>query len=202
MHSIETDEIEFFGFIPSCFIKELKENIIQTLNENNADEETLKLFEKNFYIFENFVLRNVFRFPASFKFERKITDLRIEENVQKKINEYLRLVKEETSIIREKQILQNKLDIQKYKYNESLQINKIEKEMDNLLDSSIKMVNYVQSVSEMRDTFLKSNCGKNNTDLYKMMEHKEIRNNVYKNELKELLEKANIEDFQRFIKNL
>ncbi|TBU03988.1 hypothetical protein CWI36_0829p0010 [Hamiltosporidium magnivora] len=202
MHSIETDEIEFFGFIPSCFIKELKENIIQTLNENNADEETLKLFEKNFYIFENFVLRNVFRFPVSFKFERKITDLRIEENVQKKINEYLRLVKEETSIIREKQIFQNKLDIQKYKYNEYLQINKIEKEMDNLLDSSIKMVNYVQSVSEMRDTFLKSNCGKNNTDLYKMMEHKEIRNNVYKNELKELLEKANIEDFQRFIKNL
>ncbi|KAK1347920.1 hypothetical protein CWI37_0711p0050 [Hamiltosporidium tvaerminnensis] len=202
MHSIETDEIEFFGFIPSCFIKELKENIIQTLNENNADEETLKLFEKNFYIFENFVLRNVFRFPVSFKFERKITDLRIEENVQKKINEYLMLVKEETNIIREKQILQNKLDIQKYKYNEYLQINKIEKEMDNLLDSSIKMVNYVQSVSEMRDTFLKSNCGKNNTDLYKMMEHKEIRNNVYKNELKELLEKANIEDFQRFIKNL
>ncbi|TBU10835.1 hypothetical protein CWI38_0709p0050 [Hamiltosporidium tvaerminnensis] len=202
MHSIETDEIEFFGFIPSCFIKELKENIIQTLNENNADEETLKLFEKNFYIFENFVLRNVFRFPVSFKFERKITDLRIEENVQKKINEYLMLVKEETNIIREKQIFQNKLDIQKYKYNEYLQINKIEKEMDNLLDSSIKMVNYVQSVSEMRDTFLKSNCGKNNTDLYKMMEHKEIRNNVYKNELKELLEKANIEDFQRFIKNL
>ncbi|KAK6089700.1 hypothetical protein P3W45_001342 [Vairimorpha bombi] len=76
----DTGEIEYFEFVPINFVNELEAEIHETINTEfkYAKRISTVLHEsckKNMFIFKNFVLRNILKFPSKFSYERKCTDL-------------------------------------------------------------------------------------------------------------------------------
>ena len=89
MENLE-DEIEYFGFLPITFTTDLQEGLEDALRDvlhrnspvpGNIRAQIADALRKNIFIFNNFVLRNILKFPQNFRLERKVTDKVIGEDV-------------------------------------------------------------------------------------------------------------------------
>ena len=96
------NEIEYFGFLPIAFTLELQnelEKVIDETFDENQDFLYLKttminIFNKHFFLFNNFILRNILKFPDGFVWERKKTDKVVKVNLNKKIKQFKKLQEE------------------------------------------------------------------------------------------------------------
>ncbi|KAM0684895.1 hypothetical protein COBT_003897, partial [Conglomerata obtusa] len=104
------DEIEFFNFVPAFFLNDLHEKLASYITNLNDPHLTLA-FEKNFYIFETFALKNIFSFPNEFKLERKLTDKRFDIDIQSLLDAFMKIVDENKFLISEKIRLENQIEL-------------------------------------------------------------------------------------------
>ncbi|KAM0679821.1 hypothetical protein GINT2_001993 [Glugoides intestinalis] len=200
MELLNLDEIEFFGLLPVSFTNELQEELQACLNDltqnyhlhHKIQSYISDVFRKNLFIFNNFVLRNILKFPTNFKLERKITDKTIRADV-------LAMAKD----LSQKQNRIIALGTQIYELKKQINI-----QMDrsngykNLLKNKTKFYDCCTGVKEIKAFFKETNellekyiAGGKRTDceFEKLMEYKNIKSEYYKNERNKLVEIADFE---------
>lgn len=207
MEQLNEDEIEFFEFLPMSFTNELQEALQECLNDitqhyhlhHKIQTYISDSFKKNLFIFSNFVLRNILKFPANFNLERKITDKTIQADISGMVAA-LRLKQEK--------ILQLSAAIQELKRKTAIQ--KIRNDgYKNLLQNKVKFYDLCTGAREIK-AFLKEtsnlfekcqNIGKRrDCEFEKLMEYKNIKSEYYKNERAKLLEIADFEALENLNK--
>lgn len=209
IEQLNEDEVEFFGFLPITFTNELQEELLECLNDivhqfhlhHKIQTYILDSFRKNMFIFSNFVLRNILKFPASFKLERKITD----KTIQADASEFV-------SILQQKQekLFQLRVQVQELKTKIAVQ-NMRSTGYQNLLQNKAKLYDLCTGAREIR-TFLEETSDlyekyraigkRRDCEFEKLMEYKHIKSEYYKNERNKLLEIADFEVLESINKHI
>lgn len=206
------DEIEFFEFDPYGFLQKLpdalEESIKSTLDGINIPEkvkrELLAHFteelRKNYILFEDFCIPQIFTFPNDFVYERKVSDLIVTENIDKIVENIAKLQDEYLYYQSE---LERTTESIKKKQQET-------KEMEDFLNNSD--VNDLLSNTEFLKKLYKKTkqaIGKNacsistsmSAQFNDLIENKEIKTEMKKKEINELLNVAQLDDIDAFRKN-
>lgn len=203
------DEIEYFEFLPIAFTTELYEELLSNLNEvvqgyhvhQKIHLHLQESFKKNFFIFNNFVLRNILKFPGHFKLERKATDKIIDAD----ISQLLTLVNEKHDKIKElkSEILEFKAKMV-YQTNRRNGYIKLLEEKEKFIDMCSQAKEIKKFLRETHDLYEKYKLSKRKKDseFDKLLEYKNIKSEYYKNERSRLLEIADFESIDHFYKNL
>lgn len=207
MEHLNEDEIEFFGFIPVSFTNELQEDLQEALNDivhnfplhHRIQAYILDAFRKNLFIFSNFVLRNILKFPPSFRLERKVTDKTIHTNVpallgtlavrQERISQLstalnglrTRLAYEQARADGYRKLLENKARFQDLCTGA--------REIKGFLRETGELFEKYQAIGRRRDG-----------EFERLMEYKNIKSEYYKNERGKLLEIADFEALEHLNK--
>ncbi|KAL6120504.1 hypothetical protein NUSPORA_02760 [Nucleospora cyclopteri] len=207
MLNANEEEIEYFGFIPASFTMELQNSLENALFDSfNDTNKYLKgpleeSFRKNIFLFNNFVLRNILKFPPDFKLERKVTDKVIKDDVNKKIAELRRI--EGQLQKRKEQLHEAKLQFIRNvnvnegfrcllkNYNDIITVNDTFKEVEELL----YLCKNKYEEHSLKGSGLKE-------EFKKLMEHKYMKNEYYQNERKRLNEIAGTEEIENIVKNM
>lgn len=207
------DEIEFFGFIPATFISELQQemeevilNTIKELSRKDSSKQTKiskilnQSFKKNYFIFSNFVLRNILSFPSTFRWERKLSDVLVLGNVKAIVEDLIQSHKKEEEI---KKVILKKikdLEIEKYKKKSYL----------SLLQSSNKVIDTISDIKKLKENLedtkniynrLSLINSQSNDNYNTLLEYKEIKHEMSRKERDYLLEIADEEKINN-IKNI
>ncbi|KAF7684386.1 hypothetical protein TCON_0440 [Astathelohania contejeani] len=203
------DEIEYFGFVPISFVNEIRDEWISIIDEtanelNKFSKNTAsvaktiikKNFEKNFFIFETFVLRNIFCFPKKFKLERKVTDLRLDVDLQVVLDKHIKALEEEASMEAELLKLKGELEIEKYKTNEYEQLLKLENEIVMMSDEVNHLKNVLYETDEIYNNFVMNHPTNDDEYFKELMECKEIKNEIYKKERDSIYHRTQINNLK------
>lgn len=212
------EEIEYLGFVPISFIKEIQDEIhkkakaelqecsfkgIPNLKQNKKhamDIISLSL-SKNFFFFQNFAVKAIFSFPKSFSFERKITDLRCEAKIQKLVDEFLQIVEEEKYLRSETLRLEGEIETERFKCAQYRSLLKHEEDMSNAIQS-IEELQMLSNEAEKLCQVLMEKQLLQNDDEREIIEFKSLRNEMYKKERDSLYSKASVESLMFYIKNI
>lgn len=189
------DEIEYFGFLAVSFTTDLREELNECLNDifqsshlhQKLQSHITESFKKNFFIFNNFVLRNILKFPANFKLERKVTDKTIEADASAMI---LTLIEKQNRIVELKNQLyqiKGKIAVQENRRNgyKNLLENK-----GRFLDMCTGAKEIKHFLKETNELFEKCRTGvkRKDSEFEKLMEYKNIKSEYYRTERQKLLE--------------
>lgn len=200
------EEIEFFGFVPVTYVNNLIKNTTEKLEELLKEEdplvkkEIMTALNKNFQIFEVYVLKSIFKFPESFSFERKITDYTCETDLNDLIVEYTRILEEEDYLKNEIAIKEKELEV---KMIES-------KEYDILLDCEEELKGVVQKIQNMEDTSLEAEksykrlCQQTNSIVRKnhLTDCKDLKDAMWEREKCFLFENVSLSQIQFYNRNI
>ncbi|ELA48119.1 hypothetical protein VCUG_00357 [Vavraia culicis subsp. floridensis] len=203
------DETEFFGFVPCSFLQELCSSLEETITHtiNNAGlsatskkqlcSYVLSEFRKNFLIFENFSLQQIFTFPKDFSYERKITDLVVEDDIDAMMDELMKLKDEQefykNEARRYKKMIANKeAEIaQMTCFLENVEVN------DLLSNSEFLKKLFVETKKAVGGKAY-TISGKLSTKFNELMENKDIKSETKKKEINELYNIGTLEDIKAF----
>lgn len=190
------DIIEFFNFVPSFLLNELHEKILQI----DLDASTKQSLEKNFFIFETFVLKNIFTFPSEFKFERKITDKCVDTKIQDLVTEYTKLVDNNYYLILEKIKLENEIEIKKSKLVNQEIFLKNNEDIIELEQRREEIESERKEMEELYRKFEMQDCNVNDSGIDLIMAEEEVMNEIYKKDKDELYKKVNVHELDEIIK--
>lgn len=203
MDFINQDEVEHFGFLGVAFTAELGEEMQECLNElflnthahQKIQAHITEAFKKNFFIFNNFVLRNILKFPGNFKLERKVTDKTIEVDLAGLVE---RLGEKQLRILELKRRMlevEEKIAVEEDRKGgyDSLLRNKA-----GFMDMCTGAREIKQFLRETNDLFEKYKTGakRKDNEFEKLMEYKNIKSEYYKNERDGLLRVADYETLE------
>lgn len=211
------DEIEFFGFVPLFFIREITDEMFVTLEKQLTQIKTSKSLHhkrydklkdifstslrKNLILFEGFVTKTVFSFPKDFSFERKVTDLRCDEDLQKLCNELYQIFEEEKYLRSETMRMLSELELETAR----------KKMYQSLLHESDQIIHCIERTAKMKDL-----CG-DIDEIYGMfmdkkileasmhnenVEFKDMRKELLKSEREQLFDVVDIDFLNETIKNI
>lgn len=203
------DEIEYFELLPVSFTTELQADLeiilTEILNNNHIHHKlqsyVIEAFQKNIFIFNNFVHRNILKFPDNFKLERKVTDKYIQVDVNAMIKQ---LVERQRLVIQLKKELvgiEQELRYQTNKNNgyKSLLANK--QIFNDLCTEANDIKRFLKDTSELFERY-KTSCNKKDTEFDKLMEYKNIKSEFYRNERDRLMRTADFDVLENFNNNL
>lgn len=203
------DEIEYFGFLAVAFTTDLREELQECLNEifnNNHINQKIQShinesFKKNFFIFNNFVLRNILKFPTNFKLERKVTDKTIETDVSAILSSLLE---------KQNKILELKAQVLQYRKNMAIQETRCsgyKKLLENqpkfrdLCTGAKEIKNFFKETNELYEKY-KAGGRRKDSEFEKLMEYKNIKSEYYRTERDKLLAMCNFEVLEYINKSL
>lgn len=206
------DEMEFFETDPYTFLVKLLntllESVTATLDGINIPQkvkrELIASFsdelQKNFFIFEDFCIDQIFTFPKDFFFERKIADYAFNENINQKIENLLKL-KEEFKYIQEK-MRKNNLEMIRTKH----QIDKMNNFISNTdVNELMSNTEFLKKLFKKTKNTLGSNKSGISTGLSyrfnELLENKEIKVEMKKKEVNQLMSIGSIDEIDEFRKN-
>jgi hypothetical protein len=207
------EEIEYFGFIPVLFTTELREAMETTITSfggleglprsrlNNLLALVKSMFSRNFYIYENFVLRNILSFPKTFKLERKRTDLRYDFDLQSLVDEYLALVDEEVLLNTEMVRVQGLIAIEEYKKKEYEKMMGHVLSLRKLVDGTLQLKSRLAAIRSSYHSFSDGESH-GRPKLNELMSHKEIRDEMYKKERDGLFSISSLECLENLNRRL
>ncbi|KAM0675307.1 hypothetical protein GVAV_001132 [Gurleya vavrai] len=189
------DEIEFFNFVPSFFLNDLHEKLSEFINSLN-NKKLSSAFEKNFYIFEIYALKNIFSFPEGFAIERKLTDKRLDVDLQKKVDSFIKTVEENHFLSSEKARLLDELEVGKFKtetlddfLNSFSGIEEIVLEKNKLIDEKNKL--------EIKYKELTNNeCRQNDSGIDLLLQNDCIKEEIYRKENEEFCKKIKFNELE------
>lgn len=212
------EEIEYFGFVPISFIKEIQDEIhkkvkeellecnfkgVSSLKKNKKhamDIISLSL-SKNFFFFQNFVVRAIFSFPKDFSFERKITDLRCEANMQKLVDEFLQIVEEEKYLRNETLRLEGEIETERFKRSQYQSLLKHEEDMLGAVHSTEELQKLSKDTEQLCQGLMEKQLSQDGGE-GEMIEFQSLRSEMYKKERDELYARASVELLMFYIKNI
>lgn len=204
------DEIEYFGILPVAFTADLQESLEESLKEiiqgnaacsQKVETHITEAFRKNIFIFNNFVLRNILKFPSNFKLERMITDKVIKADLNKlveKINEKQKMIVDLQEMLVKKQ---NDLNIAINTKNGYENLLKDKQRYYDLVLGAREVKNFMKETKSIYERFQMNN-GKKDNEFDKLMEYKNIKNEFYKSERDKLFDVAGLETLDFFIKHI
>ncbi|KAI5154184.1 hypothetical protein ENBRE01_3312 [Enteropsectra breve] len=209
MENLE-DEIEYFGFLPITFTTELQEALEEALTEiintagnvpGKAQDAIQGSLKKNIFIFNNFVLRNILKFPPKFKLERKITDKCIDGDAMQMANGLFEKQQRVHELVEEEKTLLRKLSKEKNRNNayKSLLANN-EKYME-LIGAAKDIKMFLKETSEGCDTLAMSSSKKEN-EFDSLMVFKNLKSEYYKDQRDKLLKIASFDTLDYFNKRI
>lgn len=193
------DEIEFFGFAPMTFVTELQGDIERVLREGidgmsrvgrskiqKVSDVLMESFRRNYFIFSNFVLGNIFKFPHTFRIERKVSDVVVTLDLQSITNELSNSFEEEEHYKVEVQKQKEELEVEKYRRDSYVSLLRCSDSVNDLL-LDVKQVQ--EDLEAVKDLYNKltmiNNAG--DEDLNMLLEYREIKNMLAKKERDELM---------------
>jgi hypothetical protein len=193
------NEIEFFGFVPVVFVSELQEEAerimgeaveqIGLLNRHRVQKAAGVLgqsFKKNFFIFSNFVLRNILKFPQTFRLERKASDLVLATDLQELTDRVTGRYSEEEYYKNEIHRQRMAIGLEKYRRERYSELLRPREDIQRLVDSLRLLNSNFKAVSEL--------CNKlavvshpDDEDLNALLEHRTLKSELAKRERDSLL---------------
>ncbi|ELA42614.1 uncharacterized protein VICG_00366 [Vittaforma corneae ATCC 50505] len=207
MEQLNEDEIEFFEFLPMSFTNELQEALQECLNDvtqhyhlhHKIQTYISDSFKKNLFIFNSFVLRNILKFPANFKLERKVTDKTIQADISGMV-EALRLKQEKVlQLSTAVQELRTKIAIQKTRNDGYRSLLQNKTKFGDLCTGAKEIKVFLRETNDLFEKY--QNIGKRrDCEFEKLMEYKNIKSEYYKNERAKLLEIADFEALENLNK--
>lgn len=168
-------EIEFFDFVPVHFVNELEVEI-QNIIKN--DKILLESCKKNMFIFKNFVLRNIIKFPNTFNYERKKTDLVVDSSVD--LNKYYNNILLRDNLLEKIEDMNTKIGNMKNKNNNLLQILNYEQDMKEATLNIKNIKNTYNKIMEYVCTLPFLEIDEDNFNY--LLEYREIRCAILKEE--------------------
>lgn len=193
------DEIEFFGLVPVAFIAELQEEAEKILRESierlsqlgrsrvqRMSSVLLESFKKNYFIFSNFVLRNIFRFPSTFRLERRASDLVVTADLQAITNDLVGSFEEEDYYKAEIQRLREELEVEMYRRDSYGSLLSCSDAVNSLVLGIRQVHEDFEAVRELYSKLTMINNA-DDDDLNALLEYREIKNNLAKKERDDLL---------------
>lgn len=207
MENLE-DEIEYFGFLPITFTTDLQESLEDTLKDiihrnsplpNSIQTQISDSLKKNIFIFNNFVLRNILKFPPNFKLERKITDKVIGEDVNKLVDSISMIHKKLADLKKQHIALEEQLGLQINRNSAYKNLLKNKESYTNMISAAREIRKFMNETTEIYETFRISSCRREN-DFENLMEFKNIKNIYYKEEKDRLYGIASADVLEHFSK--
>lgn len=204
------DEIEFFGFLPIAFTTDLQESLEEAFSEimqrnapvhSRIQAQILNSLKKNIFIFNNFILRNILKFPANFRFERKNSDKVIHEDVNKLISLTTENQKRIIDLKAKRIRLLDRLHIEVNRNNGYKALLKNKEKYYGMADAAREIKKFIVETTEIYDNFRITACTKDN-EFESLLEFKNIKNIYYKEEKGRLFETASVESLEYLCKKL
>lgn len=192
------DETEFFGFVPARFMTELQEEIEEILvgeigrlsgidgrKAAGIGQQVVETFRKNYFMFSNFVLRNILKFPVSFQLERRARDVEPGVDVQGATDSLAECLSQERRYRSEVRVCRMELEVERYRRESYLSLLGCSDEVYELI-SRMKEVGreYAEVYEGYRKLALVSGGG--DTELNGLLEHREIKSRMGSKEREEL----------------
>jgi hypothetical protein len=209
MEFTNEDEIEYFGFLSISFTTDLREELNDNLNDifnnyhlhNKIQTHISESFKKNYFIFNNFVLRNILKFPNNFKLERKITDKSIETDSNEMIIKIVEKQKKLLEIKNKIQRLEEKVEFEKNKANGYKNLLKNKSQFYDLVTGAKEIKIFLKETNVLYEKY-KTGAKRKDSEFEKLMEYKNIKNEYFKAERSKLLEISDFETLEHLNKNI
>lgn len=209
MEHLNEDEIEFFGFLPISFTNELQQELLDSLDDitNNfhlhhkIQTYISDAFRKNLFIFSNFVLRNILKFPPGFRLERKVTDKSIQANVPALLEDLGTRQAKMTQLSSVLGQLRGKFASQQARAAAYRNLLRNKSRFQDLCTGAREIKGFLKETSELLDKYQAIGKRKDG-EFEKLMEYKNIKSEYYKSEREKLLDLASFEALEHLNRNL
>ncbi|CAD25594.1 hypothetical protein [Encephalitozoon cuniculi GB-M1] len=193
------EEIEFFGFVPVTLVAELQGEV-EAILKNGVEQLSaldrrkvhrvsgtlLESFRRNYFIFSNFVLRNILRFPASFRLERKASDVVVTVDLQSITNDLVSVLEEEDYYEAEVQRQREIIEIERYRLESYRSLLEYSKPVVGLVGSIGKACKELEDVVRLYNKMCMSSSAEDE-DYNALLEYREVRSSLAKKERDDLL---------------
>jgi len=195
------DEIEYFGFLPSTFTADLQQILEAALAEILHGREALPgkvvtqledSLKKNIFIFNNFVLRNILKFPPNFRLERKITDKWIEGNLQEALSSFQDKHAELEELRSKYQRVENGLERERDISSGYKALLADSDKYEEMIAAATQVKEFMKETERSLGAYMMTNPGKER-EFDNLMEFKNIKNEYYKEERDRLFGVASID---------
>lgn len=199
---VDNGELEFFEFTPSDFLNDLQSSIDEVISKfvdtefGFAKAKKKKMIlgildssaKKNLFLFRNFVLKNILCFPPKFNFDRKINYV---EEKQVDVSEYSKQIEKLSKAhTRLNQLILRKMLVE----YENKQLKEILKGEDDLKEMSLCLLNLKDKFRKIQEYVKRIPfCSLNDEDFNSLLEHRELRTEMFKKELEKLQESVDID---------
>lgn len=203
------DEIEYFRCLPFSFttelLKELESSLLEIFDSNHLHQKVasfvLDSFKRNMFIFNNFVLRNILKFPAHFRLERKVVDKVIHTDPASLIS---KMSESQLRLFEMRQKLENRKGRLKEVTNRNLGYLELLKNKDSLMElccGSREIKKFLKETNSLLEKY-KCTVPKKEGEFNKLMDYKNIKSEFYKNERNGILEISNFESMEDLLTKL
>lgn len=203
------DEIEYFGFLAVAFTTDLREELQESLNEvfhnthvhQKIQSHINESFKKNFFIFNNFVLRNILKFPANFKLERKVTDKTIDTDVASMITALVEKQNRILTLKTQMAQLKGKIAIQENRCNGYKKLLENQGKFKDLCTGAKEIKSFFKETSDLYEKY-KAGGKRKDCEFEKLMEYKNIKSEYYRTERDKLLGVCDFNTLEYINKNI
>ncbi|KAG5859145.1 hypothetical protein KMI_08g12810 [Encephalitozoon hellem] len=199
------EEVEFFGFVPVTLVAELQGEIegilrdgveqLSSLDRRNAHRISGIVFEsfrRNYFIFSNFVLRNILRFPPSFRLERRVNDTVVTMDLQSITDDLVNILGEEDYYRAEVLRLKESIRVERYRLECYRSLLECSGPINGLIGSIVEAYSELENVKKLYNRMSMSG-GVDDEDHNALLEYREIRSSLVKKERDDLLRIASEE---------
>lgn len=209
MENIE-DEIEYFGFLPITFTTDIQESLEETLADimqrngpvpGRIQTQIQDALKKNIFIFNNFVLRNILKFPQGFKLERKATDKFICEDVAL-LATAVHAAQQRVLLLKEqRRELLGQIGLQSDRINGYQALLRTKDKYADMIAGAREIRKFTRETNEIYESFRISGTRKE-SEFENLLEYKNIKNVYYKEERDRLLKIAGFDTLDYLAKKL
>lgn len=208
LHNIE-DEIEYFELLPLTFTTELQKELEEALTDilqgyhvhHKVQTHILGSFKKNLFIFSNFVLRNILKFPANFKLERKVTDKFIQTDVNGLVDKVAEKQSQISDLRRQVVAMEERIRLEVDKNNGYRSLLQNRTQFNDLCTGAREIKRFLKETSNLYEKY-KSSHPRRDNEFDRLMEYKNIKSEYYRNERDRLLEVADFGTLEHINKNM
>lgn len=193
------DEIEFFGFAPLYLLKNIEEELHNICKD---DPDKLKRLDHNYKIFEEYILQSCFSFPDTFSLERKLTDHRLDTNLQNDINEYVKLIEEVKFLCYEKTRLTHENEEMLERMDELTKIKKQIETLNGETQRCMDVLKRVESLEKREEEMEKIAVNPNESTLTVLLDDEKFKREVEKKEKGDFLNVYDMANIDAVLNNI
>lgn len=204
------DEIEYFGFLPITFTTDLQESLEEALKEifqtntvfsQKVESHLMDSFKKNIFIFNNFVLRNILKFPTSFRLERRITDKLIKADTNKLLQRLQEKQKRLLELNKELRSKQESLRMVMDRKNGYSSLLKNKTMYEDMIFGAKEIKGFLKESTSLYENYQIAN-NRREGDFDKLMEYKNIKSDYYRTERDRIFEVAGLDSLEYINKHM